>query len=107
MAMRQAWNVNGNIASWSDWRIVGTRDDSKLPLVGGTVSGNLRVNGIVFSNKVYGDSDLWFTSEDEQKARRILTGGILASDSIQKLTSFQILVSMQKVLFIQNWCLCR
>lgn len=81
MAMRQAWNVNGNIASWSDWRIVGTRDDSKLPLVGGTVSGNLRVNGIVFSNKVYGDSDLWFTSEDEQKARRILTGGILASDS--------------------------
>ncbi|MCZ3202691.1 phage tail-collar fiber domain-containing protein [Acinetobacter baumannii] len=80
MAMRQAWNVNGNIASWSDWRIVGTRDDSKLPLVGGTVSGNLRVNGIVFSNKVYGDSDLWFTSEDEQKARRILTGGILASD---------------------------
>ncbi|MDI9656015.1 phage tail protein [Acinetobacter baumannii] len=81
MAMRQAWNVNGNIASWSDWRIVGTRDDSKLPLVGGTVSGNLQVNGIVFSNKVYGDSDLWFTSEDEQKARRILTGGILASDS--------------------------
>ncbi len=80
MAMRQAWNVNGNIASWSDWRIVGTRDDSKLPLVGGTVSGNLRVNGIVFSNKVYGDSDLWFTLEDEQKARRILTGGILASD---------------------------
>lgn len=80
MAMRQAWDVNGNIASWSDWRIVGTRDDSKLPLVGGTVSGNLRVNGIVFSNKVYGDSDLWFTSENEQKARRILTGGILASD---------------------------
>jgi len=81
MAMRQAWNVNGNIASWSDWRIVGTRDDSKLPLVGGTVSGNLRVNGIVFSNKVYGDSDLWFTSEDEQKARRVLTGGVLASDT--------------------------
>lgn len=81
MAMRQAWNVNGNIASWSDWRIVGTRDDSKLPLVGGTVSGNLRVNGIVFSNKVYGDSDLWFTSEDEKKARRVLTGGVLVSDS--------------------------
>ncbi|MCZ2946007.1 phage tail protein [Acinetobacter baumannii] len=81
MAMRQAWNVNGNIASWSDWRIVGTRDDSKLPLVGGTVSGNLRVNGIVFSNKVYGDSDLWFTSENEQKARRVLTGGVLASDT--------------------------
>ena len=84
MAMRQAWNVNGNIASWSDWRIVGTQDDSKLPLVGGTVSGNLRVNGIVFSNKVYGDSDLWFTSENEQKGRRILTGGILASDTFSE-----------------------
>ncbi len=81
LALRQSWNVNGNIASWSDWRIVGTQDDSKLPLVGGTVSGNLRVNGIVFSNKVYGDSDLWFTSENEQKGRRILTGGILASDT--------------------------
>ncbi|MDV4322708.1 phage tail protein [Acinetobacter baumannii] len=84
MAMRQDWNVNGNIASWSDWRIVGTQDDSKLPLVGGTVSGNLRVNGIVFSNKVYGDSDLWFTSENEQKGRRILTGGILASDTFSE-----------------------
>ncbi|SSU98490.1 pyocin knob domain-containing protein [Acinetobacter baumannii] len=81
MAMRQSWNVNGNTATWSEWRVVGTQDDSKLPLVGGTVTGNLRVNGIIFSNKVYGDSDLWFTSEDEQKARRILTGGILASDS--------------------------
>ncbi|MDV4337224.1 phage tail protein [Acinetobacter baumannii] len=86
MAMRQDWNVNGNIASWSDWRIVGTQDDSKLPLVGGTVSGNLRVNGIVFSNKVYGDSDLWFTSENEQKGRRILTGGILASDTFSEAT---------------------
>lgn len=81
MAMRQSWNVNGNIATWSDWKIVGTRDDSKLPLAGGTVTGNLRVNGIIFSNKVYGDSDLWFTSENEQKARRVLTGGVLASDT--------------------------
>ena len=42
---------------------------------------NLRVNGIIFSNKVYGDSDLWFTSENEQKGRRVLTGGVLASDT--------------------------
>ncbi|MDC4439957.1 phage tail protein [Acinetobacter baumannii] len=81
LALRQSWNVNGSTATWSDWRIVGTQDDSKLPLVGGTVSGNLRVNGIFYSNKVYGDSDLWFTSENEQKGRRILTGGILASDT--------------------------
>lgn len=81
MAMRQSWNANGDSATWSEWRVVGTRDDSKLPLAGGTVTGNLRVNGIIFSNKVYGDSDLWFTSEDEQKARRVLTGGVLVSDS--------------------------
>lgn len=81
MAMRQSWNANGDSATWSEWRVVGTRDDSKLPLAGGTVTGNLRVNGIIFSNKVYGDSDLWFTSEDEKKARRVLTGGVLVSDS--------------------------
>ncbi|HBM8159207.1 bifunctional phage-like tail fiber protein/heme utilization protein [Acinetobacter baumannii] len=81
MAMRQTWNANGDSASWSEWRIISTQDESKLPLVGGTVTGNLRVNGIIFSNKVYGDSDLWFTSEDEQKARRVLTGGVLVSDS--------------------------
>lgn len=81
MAMRQSWNANGDSATWSEWRVVGTRDDSKLPLAGGTVTGNLRVNGIIFSNKVYGDSDLWFTSENEQKARRVLTGGVLASDT--------------------------
>ncbi|MFH3733533.1 hypothetical protein WAH84_22220, partial [Acinetobacter baumannii] len=39
MAMRQSWNVNGNTATWSEWRVVGTQDDSKLPLVGGTVTG--------------------------------------------------------------------
>lgn len=41
----------------------------------------MRVNGIIFANKVYGDSDLWFTSENEQKGRRVLTGGVLASDT--------------------------
>ena len=45
MAMRQTWNMNGNIASWSEWRVVGTRDDSKLPLDGGTLNGDLTVNG--------------------------------------------------------------
>ncbi|ENU43003.1 hypothetical protein F985_03902 [Acinetobacter seifertii] len=81
MAMRQTWNVNGDAATWSSWRVIGTQDDSKLPLAGGTVTGNLRVNGIIFANKVYGDSDLWFTSENEQKGRRVLTGGVLASDT--------------------------
>ena len=45
MAMRQTWNMNGDIASWSEWRVVGTRDDSKLPLAGGTLTGDLMVNG--------------------------------------------------------------
>ena len=44
MAMRQTWNMNGNIASWSEWRVVGTRDDSKLPLAGGTLTGPLTMN---------------------------------------------------------------
>ncbi|MBF6975833.1 hypothetical protein HN244_21110, partial [Acinetobacter baumannii] len=75
MAMRQSWNVNGNTATWSDWRIVGTRDDSKLPLTGGTVTGDLRVNGITYINKIRSNSDFWFTDETEQYGQRLLTGG--------------------------------
>ena len=81
MAMRQTWNMNGNIASWSDWRVVGTRDDSKLPLAGGTVTGDLRVAGISYLNRIRGDNDLWVTSEDEKLGRRILSGGLLVSNS--------------------------
>ncbi|WEI04090.1 phage tail protein [Acinetobacter johnsonii] len=39
MAMRQAWSD-----AWSGWRVVGTRDDSKLPLAGGLFQGNSRQN---------------------------------------------------------------
>lgn len=81
MAMRQTWNMNGNIASWSEWRVVGTRDDSKLPLAGGTVTGDLRVAGISYLNRIRGDNDLWVTSEDEKLGRRILSGGLLVSNS--------------------------
>ncbi|MDC5350440.1 hypothetical protein NRA49_06760 [Acinetobacter baumannii] len=81
MAMRQSWNVNGNIATWSDWEIVGTRDDSKLPLTGGTVTGDLRVNGITYVNKIRSNSDIWFTDETEQYGQRVLTGGLLVSST--------------------------
>lgn len=81
MAMRQSWNVNGNIATWSDWKIVGTRDDSKLPLTGGTVTGDLRVNGITYVNKIRSNSDIRFTDETEQYGQRVLTGGLLVSST--------------------------
>lgn len=81
MAMRQTWNMNGNIASWSEWRVVGTRDDSKLPLVGGTVTGDLHVAGISYLNRIRGDNDLWVTNEDETLGRRILSGGLLVSNN--------------------------
>ncbi|ENR2982956.1 phage tail protein, partial [Acinetobacter nosocomialis] len=84
MAMRQSWNVNGNTATWSDWRIVGTRDDSKLPLTGGTVTGDLRVNGITYINKIRSNSDFWFTDETEQYGQRLLTGGLLVSNSFSQ-----------------------
>jgi len=41
MGLRQTWNMNGDIATWSEWRVIGTRDDSKLPLTGGVLSGKL------------------------------------------------------------------
>ncbi len=79
MAMRQTWNAE-DINSWSEWRIVGTRDDSKLPLSGGVVSGNLNVNGALNTGKIWGNEDLWIATENNQKARRVLTGGVLVSD---------------------------
>ncbi len=50
MAMRQAWND-----AWSGWRVVGTRDDSKLPLAGGALSGKLTTKPSVLAQ---GLSDL-------------------------------------------------
>ena len=91
MAMRQAWNMNGDIASWSEWRVVGTRDDSKLPLAGGTVTGDLRVAGISYLNRIRGDNDLWVTSEDETLGRRILSGGLLVSDSYSEANRIPVL----------------
>lgn len=81
MAMRQTWNMNGDTAYWTEWRVVGTRDDSKLPLAGGTVTGDLRVAGISYLNRIRGDNDLWVTSEDEKLGRRILSGGLLVSNT--------------------------
>lgn len=81
MAMRQSWNANGDSATWSEWRVVGTRDDSKLPLTGGTVTGDLRVNGITYVNKIRSNSDIWFTDETEQYGQRVLTGGLLVSST--------------------------
>ncbi|MDH2604197.1 phage tail protein [Acinetobacter baumannii] len=84
MAMRQSWNTNGDIVTWSDWRVVGTRDDSKLPLIGGTVTGDLRINGITYLDKIRGNSDLWITDETEQYGRRVLTGGLLVSNTFSQ-----------------------
>ncbi|WP_407488441.1 pyocin knob domain-containing protein [Acinetobacter baumannii] len=81
MAMRQTWNMNGTTASWTEWRVVGTRDDSKLPLSGGTVTGDLRVNGITYISKIRSNSDIWFTDEAEQYGQRVLTGGLLVSST--------------------------
>ncbi|ARG37145.1 pyocin knob domain-containing protein [Acinetobacter baumannii] len=81
MAMRQTWNMNGTTASWTEWRVVGTRDDSKLPLSGGTVTGDLRVSGITYISKIRSNSDIWFTDEAEQYGQRVLTGGLLVSST--------------------------
>ncbi|ENU92504.1 hypothetical protein F971_01486, partial [Acinetobacter vivianii] len=38
MAVRQAWNTNGDVASFGEWKLVGTRDDSKFLATGSTSS---------------------------------------------------------------------
>ncbi|MDC5385073.1 pyocin knob domain-containing protein [Acinetobacter baumannii] len=84
MAMRQSWNTNGDLVTWSDWRVVGTQDDSKLPLTGGTVTGDLRINGATYINKLRSNNDIWFTDETEQYGQRILTGGLLVSSTFNQ-----------------------
>ncbi|RKG33391.1 hypothetical protein D7V21_09460 [Acinetobacter guerrae] len=55
--------------------------DDKFDKSGGTVDGDLRVNGLAYIKRIRGDQDLWITSEDEQNGRRVLTGGLLVSNS--------------------------
>lgn len=42
IALRQTW---GGSAAFSAWRLVGTQDATKLPLTGGTLTGNLVLSG--------------------------------------------------------------
>ncbi|KAF1024423.1 MAG: hypothetical protein GAK29_02583 [Acinetobacter bereziniae] len=44
-------------------------------------TGDIQVDGPIYAQKFRGDSDFWFTSKDETKAKRLLTGGLLISDS--------------------------
>ncbi|MBF9261009.1 phage tail protein [Acinetobacter baumannii] len=80
LAIRQSWNVNGNSASWSEWRVIGTRDDSKLPLSGGSLTGDLTVPAVL-TDKIWGNEDVSFASLNDAKARRIRVGGLLVSNA--------------------------
>lgn len=44
-------------------------------------TGDIQVDGPIYAQKYRGDSDFWFTSKDENTAKRLLTGGLLASNN--------------------------
>ncbi|KAF1016561.1 MAG: hypothetical protein GAK29_04508 [Acinetobacter bereziniae] len=44
-------------------------------------TGEIQVDGPVYAQKFRGESDFWFTSKDETTAKRLLTGGLLASNN--------------------------
>ncbi|MFW1971699.1 phage tail protein [Acinetobacter bereziniae] len=44
-------------------------------------TGEIQVDGPVYAQKFRGESDFWFTSADEQRAKRLLSGGLLTSDN--------------------------
>lgn len=44
-------------------------------------TGDIQVDGPIYAQKYRGDSDFWFTSKDETTAKRLLTGGLLASNN--------------------------
>ncbi|WP_434279331.1 pyocin knob domain-containing protein [Acinetobacter sp. CE-15] len=44
-------------------------------------NGDVQVTGSIYAQKFKGESDFGFLSTDETRAKRILTGGLLASDS--------------------------
>lgn len=41
---------------------------------------DIQVSGAIYAQKFRGESDFWFTSNDEGTAKRVLTGGLLVSD---------------------------
>ena len=46
-----------------------------------TFTGEIQVGGPVYAQKFRDDGDFWFTSKDENTAKRLLTGGLLASNA--------------------------
>ncbi|WP_151957389.1 phage tail-collar fiber domain-containing protein [Acinetobacter guillouiae] len=44
-------------------------------------TGDIQVAGPIYAQKFRGDGDFWFTSKDENSAKRLLTGGLLVSDA--------------------------
>lgn len=44
-------------------------------------TADIQVDGPIYAQKFRGDGDFWFTSKDENSAKRLLTGGLLVSDA--------------------------
>ncbi len=44
-------------------------------------TGDIQVDGQIYVQKFRCESDFWFTSADEQRAKRLLSGGLLTSDN--------------------------
>ncbi|MFW2011385.1 phage tail protein [Acinetobacter bereziniae] len=65
---------------WTSWKEIAFTEDQTFK---GTsnFNGNVQVTGQIYAQKFRCEGDFWFTSNDENTAKRLLTGGLLASNN--------------------------
>ncbi|KKW76161.1 hypothetical protein AAV97_17370 [Acinetobacter sp. Ag2] len=66
--------------SWTSWKEIAFTQDQTFT---GTTkfTGDIQVDGPVYAQNFRNDGDFWFVSKDGGIAKRLLTGGLLISDS--------------------------
>ncbi|MCU4316678.1 phage tail protein [Acinetobacter bereziniae] len=65
---------------WTSWKEIAFTQDQTFT---GTTkfTGDIQVDGPVYAQNFRNDGDFWFVSKDGGTAKRLLTGGLLVSDS--------------------------
>ncbi|MBJ8475345.1 phage tail-collar fiber domain-containing protein [Acinetobacter bereziniae] len=65
---------------WTSWKEIAFTEDQTFK---GTsrFNGDVQVDGAIYAQKFRGESDFWFTSNDGGIAKKVLSGGLLASSN--------------------------
>ncbi|WP_227604593.1 phage tail protein [Acinetobacter sp. TGL-Y2] len=66
--------------SWTSWKEIAFSDNQTFT-GSNKFNGDVQVAGAIYAQKFRGESDFWFTSNDGGIAKKVLSGGLLASSN--------------------------